>query len=299
MTRSGTTLMGTVFDAIPGFVDVGEIRSYWRAMRDRTLCGCGARVPECEFWSQVAAWMEERFGPTPIDRALALQSHVRSLPLPLLRMVLTRDSDSAAAAYARLLIQLYAAIGAVSGATAIVDTSKGPHDAYALSKFTALDLSVVHLVRDPRGVAHSWSRRKRAPDSVTGYFEPRGASAVAVRWVARNAFTEALLARRLGPRFMRLRYEDFVADPNTAVRRILEASGGGSYGGPPVSSDGAIELTGNHSVSGNPDRLRRGAIQIRLDREWVEQMPTGPRLATTAIAAPLMRRYGYPIRPPR
>jgi hypothetical protein len=297
MTRSGTTLIGSVLNALPGFVDVGEIRSYWRAMREGRVCGCGVRVPDCEFWSQVAAWMEERFGPIPLDRALLLQRRVRSLPSPLLRMATTRNRASGdAAEYARLVAQLYAAIGAISGATVIVDTSKGPHDAYALSKFTGVDLNVVHLVRDPRGVAHSWSRYKRVPDNTTGYFERRSATTVAVRWVARNALTETLLARRLGSHFARLRYEDFVADPNGAVARIARMCGVPVTEAPVRA--GAITLSGNHSVSGNPDRLTRGSIQVRLDRGWLDEMPLRSRLATTAVSAPLMLRYGYaPGRP--
>src|SRR5436190_23869917 len=137
MTRSGMTLLGNVLNELPGFVGVGEARAYWPAMREARLCGCGATVPECEFWSEVAGWIERQYGPPAADRALFLQrAHVRSLPLQLLRLILARKSvSSPGAEYARLLAQLYAGVAAVSGADVVVDSSKGPHDAYVISKF--------------------------------------------------------------------------------------------------------------------------------------------------------------------
>jgi hypothetical protein len=297
MTRSGTTLLGNVLNELPGFVGVGEVRSYWRAMREARLCGCGAAVPDCEFWSQVSDWIERRHGPLPVDRALFLQgAHIRSLPLQLVRLKRARKGTSSPGAeYAQLLAQMYAGIGAVSSADVVVDSSKGPHDAYVVSRFTELDLFVVHLVRDPRGVAYSWSRRTPNPDKPGGYFEQQRASEVAIRWLTRNAITEILLARRLGPRYMRVRYEDFVGHPDETIGRISAMCAARER--PLEVSGGTISFGSNHNVSGNPNRLATGPVQIRPDREWTERMSRRPMLAATIGAAPLLRHYGYHLRP--
>jgi Sulfotransferase family len=297
MTRSGTTLLGNVLNELPGFVGAGEVRSYWRALREARLCGCGATVPECEFWSEVASWIERHDGPLPVDRALFLQqAHIRSLPVQLVRLKRAKESvSSPGPEYAQLLAQLYAGIGAVSDADVVVDSSKGPHDAYVISRFTELDLFVVHLVRDPRGVAYSWSRRAPNPDKPAGYFEQQHASEVAIRWLTRNAITEILLARRLGPRYMRVRYEDFVDYPDETVRQITAMCGSPEL--PLPVSGGVISFGPNHSVSGNPSRLATGPVPIRPDHEWRERMSRRPMLAATIGAAPLLRRYGYHLRP--
>ncbi len=297
MTRSGTTLLGNVLNELPGFVGVGEVRSYWRARHEGRLCGCGATVSECSFWSEVADWIDDHHGPHPVDRARFLQdAHIRSLPLHLIRLARAPENGpSPAAEYAQLLAQLYEGIGAVSAAEVVVDSSKGPHDAYVISRFTDLDLFVIHLVRDPRGVAYSWSRRAPNPDKPAGYFEQRHASEVAVRWVARNAITEMLLARRLGPRYMRVRYEDLVSDPDETIGRIQAACGAREH--PFPGSGNVISFGRNHNVSGNPNRLATGPVPIRPDREWTERMSRRPMLAATIGAAPLMRRYGYHLRP--
>jgi hypothetical protein len=298
MTRSGTTLLDNVLNELPGFVGAGEVRSYWRAMREPRMCGCGSLVSECAFWSEVAEWIASHGGPLDVDRARFLQRGVRSLPLQLARLARAKRSGSSPGAeYAQLMARLYAGIAAVSGADVVVDSSKGPHDAYVISKFTELDLFVIHLVRDPRGVAYSWSRRAWNPDKPTGRDEQREASEVAIRWVTRNAITEILLARRLGPRFMRLRYEDFVRHPDHTIGQISAMCGAGRM--PlPVSGD-VISFGRNHNVSGNPSRLAGGAIRIRPDREWTERMARRPMLAATIGAAPLLRRYGYEVRPRR
>lgn len=296
MTRSGTTLLGNLLNELPGFVGVGEVRSYWRARHEARLCGCGATVSECSFWSDVAGWIDDHYGPQPVDRALFLQNaHIRSLPLQLVRLTRAPEKDSPAAEYAQLLSQLYEGIGAVSAAEVVVDSSKGPHDAYVVSRFTDLDLSVIHLVRDPRGVAYSWSRRAPNPDKPAGYFEQRRASEVALRWLTRNAVTEILLARRLGPRYVRVRYEDLVSDPDGTIGRISAAYAAREL---PLPVSGEVVSFGpNHNVSGNPNRLATGPVPIRPDREWSERMSRRPMLAATIGAAPLLRRYGYHLRP--
>lgn len=297
MTRSGTTLLGNVLNELPGFVGVGEVRSYWRATRDARLCGCGMPVSECEFWSNVAHWIEHHYGPFPAERALFLQrAHIRSLPLQLFRLKRAKKSASSPGAeYGQLLAQLYTGIGAVSSADVVVDSSKGPHDAYVISQFTELDLFVIHLVRDPRGVAYSWSRRAWNPDKPAGYFEQQPASEVAIRWVTRNAVTEILLARRLGPRYMRVRYEDFVSDPDETIGQISAMCTARRL--PLPASGGVISFGPNHNVSGNPSRLATGPVPIRPDHEWTERMSRRPMLAATIGAAPLLRRYGYRLRP--
>ena len=52
----------------------------------------------------------------------------------------------------------YAAIAQVSGRRVVIDSSKHASLAFCLSTSPALDLRVVHVIRDSRAVAYSWSR---------------------------------------------------------------------------------------------------------------------------------------------
>jgi len=43
----------------------------------------------------------------------------------------------------------------------------------------------------------------------------------------------------------------------------------------------------NHTVAGNPDRLRHGPVKLRLDDEWVAKMRRRDRVMVTALTAPV------------
>ena len=92
----------------------------------------------------------------------------------------------------------------------------------------------------------------------------------------------------------RLRYEDFVVQPQFTVRQLVDAMD--------VVNDACsdakeqtIELPEDH-IFGNPSRFKSGPISIRLDDEWRRQMLPSERTLVTAVTAPLMLRYGYSLR---
>ena len=109
-----------------------------------------------------------------------------------------------------------------------------------------------------------------------------------------NALTEALLARRLGPRYMRVRYEDFVADPDRTITQISAMCGAGRR--LEGLSEGVISFDTTTGLR-QPSRLSTGPVKIRTDDEWTKRMETRPMLAATIAAAPLLHRYGYPFAP--
>jgi hypothetical protein len=97
---------------------------------------------------------------------------------------------------------------------------------------------------------------------------------------------------------MLLRYEDLMDDPRSWLSRIAEMVGepGATTA---FTDDKTIVLGPNHTVAGNPGRFRRGSVELRPDVEWVSAMPARDRILTTALTAPLLRRYGYPLGPVR
>src|SRR6185503_18486197 len=59
--------------------------------------------------------------------------------------------------------RLYAAVAEVAGAEVIVDASKWPGQALALQRGADTEICLLHLVRDPRGVAYSWAKQVQRP----------------------------------------------------------------------------------------------------------------------------------------
>ena len=78
--------------------------------------------------------------------------------------------------YAELTARRLRAILKVSGAEVVVDSTKNPPYAYFLraAQAAGVGLRVLHLVRDSRGVVHSWMKRVARPEITNGdaaYFQ--------------------------------------------------------------------------------------------------------------------------------
>jgi hypothetical protein len=176
----------------------------------------------------------------------------------------------------------------------IVDTSKYPSYSFAVEMVPSVDLHVVHLVRDPRAVAYSWLRKKLQPDPETPEYIPQDTPAgTSLRWIARNLATEALWWRS-PKRYLMLRYEDFVDEPQKTIRRVLELVQEEKT--PlPYAAEHEVKLGVNHNVWGNPSRFRTGTVEIRPDREWVSRIKPGDSRLVTSLTFPLLVRYGYPL----
>ena len=303
MGRSGTTLLELLLGRLEGWVAGGELRRYWHGeSMPGWICGCGRRIGDCDFWRQIRTHLRED-GISPDDRArfLTLQrTHLRLRPAPMARLVIStqRADDTLSPLYRYQLgmSRLYSAVARAADAKVVVDSSKEPTDAYLATWNPRIELFVVHLVRDPRAVAHSFSKRILEPQPDDEYMPRSNAFGAAVRWNLRHGFCEALVKRRLGPRYMRMRYEDLVRDPAGAIRSIAR------FAREPEPDlrfldDGRAEYEPNHTFSGNPLRLRQAAIEVHPDEAWRAKMSLREKALTTITALPLLSRYGYPRNP--
>ena len=285
--RSGSTLLAGLLGRLDGHVAVGELRYVWyRTLAEDHLCECGARFRSCPFWTEVfgqAFGGFDRARPREVARLASRVDRIRHIPrlaVPSLRGPAFRSD---LAALEDVLRRLYTAVLTVSGGSVVVDSSKDPSYAYVLCASPSLDVSLVHLIRDSRAVAHSWTRQRVRPEIhwKTEYMRRRPPFLTARRWVEYHLVLE-LLERRV-PRSLRVRYEDLAADPEAVVARVAGLTGGRP--GPPGT--GAA-----HSVAGNPVRFE-GPQPVRPDMAWVEEMAPDDRRLVTAVTAPLLARYGY------
>jgi sulfotransferase family protein len=299
--RSGSTLLDLVLGELEGAHSSGELRRYWQAMAaapgeegSEWLCGCGEPVRSCSFWRQVGEASPLTDAPMSAAQAFAYQRRaVRLRPGPV-RRLRKSVSDPERDGYADMASRLIGAVTSASGAELVVDSSKRPEEAYLLAENTDVDLRLVHLVRDPRAVAHSRSRVKRTRQGAGpgDYFQRWHPAATAARWAVRAEFVDRMLRPLLGSRCLLLRYEDFTRDPVGSIRRVA-ALAGLEQPEAPFASERTVTLGENHSLPGNPIRFTRGSLEIRADDAWRSEMPAGARRLVSALDFPWMRRYGY------
>jgi UDP-N-acetylglucosamine transferase subunit ALG13 len=295
--RSGSTLLDLVLGQIPGVFAAGELKYIWeRGVRDNRLCGCGERFHSCPFWTAVGERAFGGWSGIDVDELLdlerAVDSHVR---IPLMRWPgLWPPYASRFEQFIQVATRLYTAIAEVSNAAVVVDSTKRPSSAFLLSRIPALDLRFVQLVRDSRGVAFSWSKRVKRPDAP-GFmprYDPVRASA---RWIGNNSLFPVLA--RLGVPGVRIRYEALVTAPKREIERIVRHSGAAvAAEALDFLDESTIELKPNHIVAGNPLRLERARLQLRLDDAWRTRMSARERSLVLLLTWPLLLRYGY-LRP--
>ena len=287
--RSGSTLLDTILGGSPRVAAVGELRGLWAKLAYGTgsSCGCGQPHRSCPFWTQVVDRAFGGLGPEEAARLAAEESRIiRTRPRQLAHSL--AGAGRSPGRYGRLLGGVYRAIAETTGAEVVVDSSKSPAHVLAVVRHAGVDVRVLHLVRDPRGVAHSWRRRT----IETFGFGPASSSA---NWLVMNATVEALLRPPLGDRLRVLRYEDFVAAPRATAGAVADWAGLAA-GELPFTGERTVALSVNHTVGGNPSRFRTGEVEIAGDDEWTARMPDRDALLATLPAAPLLARYGYAAR---
>lgn len=292
--RSGSTLLERVVGAVPGYANVGELLDLPRRVAPADeMCGCGRPFSACPFWTGVGqrgldGWSAPLLKDMHARQASAArQRFLPQLLLSPVRSTFGRKVDAYVASYAKVV----AAVAAEADARYVVDASKWPAIALALHR-GGVDVRVIHLVRDVRGVAHSLSKADIERPHTTGatdvMFHNSPASGAA-RWLATQ--TEVDLMRARGVRVSRLAYADLVTDPKAALERTLsELELQLPVGGLGHIDGSTVELGPSHGLSGNPSRFRHGRTELRPDDRWREQMRGRDRMLAATIGFPQLVR---------
>ncbi len=278
----------TIDECAAGAHGSGELRPWCPR-----ICGCGRVLRQCELWQAI---QKEAFGSDTSSLGLPelgrfTASEMKYRPKSLLSM--RRKAGGSVVAnplakrYAEALKDLYLAAAKVTGAQTIVDSSKLAMHVDLGANFSGLDSHVIHLVRDPRALAHNWDRR----NNVEGISKP---ARVAMHWVASNLVVQRLNGDGNDSAFSRLRYEDFVRAPKATLEELGSQIGIDNHSLPFLNAT-TLQMEVNHGVAGSGSRFKTGDVELIPDEEWRRRMSARNRALATIPAAPLLRRYGYPL----
>lgn len=289
--RSGSTILDNVLGQLEGFFSVGEISHIWdRNILEQRICGCGEHLSKCEVWGhalQRAYGGMESINAREMTQLRDSGARTRHVPLMLLpggkRFLRSRLSK-----YLGNLGVLYKAIEQETNSRVIVDSSKTPSYGYLLRMVPGVELYVLHLVRDPRAVSFSWSRKKIQPDTGEPFRRHRAFESALI-WDVWNLAAELLL-KWPNNRYLRVRYEDFVNNPQKTLQRVLDILNESS---PTDFLTGHTAMLGtNHTLSGNPTRFLTGEVSLVPDDEWETEMKNSDKAIVATLTKPLRLRYG-------
>ncbi len=251
--RSGSTILGIALGNCADIFYAGEL-NLWLGRKGKSPLPGPERA---QFWAavrgEVAADVPGSGAPRLEARRLERSTDLlRFWDWPAQRRMRTR--------YRHLAAGLYRAIAGASGATHVVDTSHFPRRARQLQSVDGIDLYLLFLTRNPRDIVASYSE----DDIVFPRFKTFNTNIYL--WLT---YLLSLLVFLRQPRERRLlvRYEGFIADPQSVLGEILERAG--SRAGIPdfAALETGVAFYGNSILRSDvvalekppPPRRRRGS----------------------------------------
>lgn len=288
--HSGSTVLSTILGNHPDVFFAGELYEVPEpAWIPGVTCSCGQPAATCPFWRPVRERFEQAADVEALHRDEGTFRNWKSLP----RVLVGRSgAPGDFSGYVQRLELLTRAIAEQSGKSIIVDTSKGATRgrAYLAAQSADLEVKILHIVRDGRGVVLSRKNRE-ARVGNTGAYQPHAALRYSVLWVGANLAYVLLFGLRR-EQYLRLRLEDVTRDPDRAFERI------GQFLGIDTSElrvrvrAGATFPVG-HVIAGNRLRLT-GTVKMQPELSNTrDQLPPGDRRLFTLVAGWTARLFGY------
>ncbi len=292
--RSGSTVLDTVLGNHTAMESLGELHRLPRnGWVNGEFCSCGTRVTECDFWKTVRAEWDARNPQYSLERYLdAQESFLRFRYLP--KLFFRHFFPSAEfREFVEATENLYLSIAKTNGCSTLVDSSKSPAFALALCSAERLDLRVIHLTRDARGVAYSQkaSFEKDEKAGVERDLRPRSVLRTGFFWNITNLLSGFVRSRLAQKNSIRIRYEDFMQDPRATLRSIaacIEI---------PLDEladkiEQGEEFSVGHNVAGNRLRMA-GSVRLSPDTKWVRMLSKKDKALVWLSTCLLMKHYEY------
>ena len=282
--HNGSTFLGASLGNHDLVTCVGELSELPReGWITDSACACGLRISECAFWATVRQTWEKNVNDQVNSLTSLENAFDRNRRFPHLIVNKYRKSGEFSK-YCYYTYELFHAIRQVSGNSVIVDTSKRFSRALALSLVEGIDLKLIHLVRDARGVVHSWTKPYRS--------RRRGLLDASIRWNLTNGAFD-LIRRFLGDeRVLVVRFEDLITEPTKALSQIGDFTNlnFGSVAGLLMNGD---PLVLGHMGIGNDFLRREKSVILRSKIDWPQKMPKDDQRRVWLLTARRMRYYGY------
>lgn len=251
--HSGSTLTDLLLGAHPEVEGFGEIKRLQSRLGGKAggRCTCGEKLAECPVWSNVLA----RIG----EQGLTVE-----------------DNSPKSARFLEFSETMFCELQRVTGAKALIESSKLMGHFKPIRQSSRVKPVLIHLVRDGRAVA--WSAVKKQKNFATALDE----------WTAKQKAVAEYCRQELEPEeWMRIRYEDIVADPGAALAPVFERL---EVTPDQDLSDWAERV--KHNIGGN--RMRKSADgTIKHDTEYLKAIPDADWDAIPEKTWNLLMGLGY------
>jgi len=270
--RSGTTALATFLGNSSEILNLGEMHQYFEHIVDEKECSCGDQLQKCEFWDNKIS--NNLIHSSTKNRILSekFESH-SSIVKHILQLFSKKEIEE----YIEIHQQLLNTIQLDSEKTILLDSSKYIGRALALDKLEKIDLKVIYVVRDVRGVINSFSKNvqtSKLPLSTIVYY------------LLINSVAEFVTRFFFRKRMIKIKYEDLIEHPIQLFDK-LEKFINVNLTDVKVKIKNEQSFSVGHIVGGN--RLKKNKeIYFRKDVFWKQNFSCIERIYYYIFAIPIM-----------
>lgn len=284
--RSGSTLIDQIVNMNSNIVGIGEI-SNWNTKVFKEYCACGEIVKTCSFWSEVISkvgWRESDFK--------KYKKYQYEFDAPKRRYVFKINDHANSLGFDDFLSknnEIFSAISEVSGNSIIFDSSKSPQRAFNLSKSDLLDVKIIHLMRDPRGVVWSYKKSFKKNERAGLQKDMKATSLLKAiySWLATNSRAFSTVKSANVPT-LSVMYEEFCINPDYEIQRILEFVLDEK---PRQKINLSNSLTTeSHTIAGNRLRMKRDIV-IKPDFAWKSNLNVFQKAFIYLLTFPMLKKF--------
>ena len=277
--RSGTTALATFLGNNDEIQNIGEMHQIFKYLDENKECSCGKLLNECDFWKNKIGYLTQKYSENSRQLSEKMECHSG-----IIKHILNIFSKTQHEKYIALHQSIFDSIQSNTEKSILLDSSKYLGRALALNKLDNIELKIIYVVRDVRGVINSFSKKVQTSKSPLSTI---------VYYTLVNLVAEFITRFILRKSVIKIRYEDLINNPNTLFDRLegflnlnLQAVKD------KIEKQQAFQI--GHIIGGN--RLKKSKeIYFRKDVAWQKNFNWIERLIYYILASPIMllNRYKF------
>tara|TARA_B100000795_G_C22742844_1_gene416107 strand:- start:399 stop:1244 length:846 start_codon:yes stop_codon:yes gene_type:complete len=277
--RSGTTALATFLGNNSEIINLGEMHQFFEHLSEKKECSCGEKLVECNFWKNKIS--KELLNSSFNNRELSenFESHL-SIVKHTFKLFDKKEIEKYTSVHSKILQN----INLNNDKKVLLDSSKYIGRALALKNINHLDLKVIYVVRDVRGVINSFSKKVQTSKSPLSTI---------VYYVFINSIVEFVTLLFFRKKIIKIRYEDLIENPVhlfDKLERFLTIDLADIK--EKIKKEEAFKI--GHIIGGN--RLKKNKkIYFRKDISWEDEFSWIKRAVFYVLSFPIMILNRYKL----
>jgi len=282
--RSGTTILDIILGNHSGFLSLGELNNAMDAWNKKRICSCGVPIRQCRIWKNVGNIFFSNDSGGEHYRIANYQNDIER-QISIINHILGLYDPSMIHEYHSYIYNIFRLLKESSSAKAVIDSSKSVGRALALLKNAKIDVQIIHLVRDPRGVYFSFQKKNLITPTKNIW-------SLVVYWNGVN-FLASLARLRFGDKkVLRVRYEDLISNTDKTIDKIGDFIKE-DLSDVKIKLRDEVSMERGHIASGNRIREQKIPLKLQPDFEWMKRLKLHQRIIIATHCSPLMIAYRY------